>query len=91
MMCAWAERVSSRIVPTVQINVTPRVIGAQLCAWEEGGEIQVPALRPRVAPVSERIWNPEAPRSWDDFRARAAATDAVLTKLIAGIPLDDEK
>ncbi|MCY2928543.1 MAG: family 20 glycosylhydrolase [Planctomycetota bacterium] len=73
------------------LKPTPRVLGAQLCAWEEGGEIQVPALRSRVAPMSERIWNPEAGKDWDDFRARASATDAILTKLIAGIPLDDDK
>jgi len=73
------------------LNPTPKVIGAQVCAWEEGGEIQVPALRSRVAPVSERVWNPDAGRTWDDFRRRFASTDALLTKLIAGIPLDDER
>jgi hexosaminidase len=73
------------------LKPTPRVIGAQLCAWEEGGEIQVPALRSRVAPVSERIWNPEAGKTWADFQARFAATDAILTKLIAGIPLESAK
>ncbi|MCY2926856.1 MAG: family 20 glycosylhydrolase, partial [Planctomycetota bacterium] len=73
------------------LKPTPRVIGAQLCAWEEGGEIQVPALRSRVAPLSERVWNPEAGRTWDDFQARFKATDAMLTKLIVGIPLESGK
>jgi len=43
----------------------------------------------RVGPVSERIWNPDAGRTSDDVRRRFASTDALLTKLIAGIPLDD--
>ena len=71
------------------LDPTPKVIGAQICAWEEGGEIQVPALRSRVAPVSERLWNPDAGRTWDHFRHRFAATDALLTKLISVIPAED--
>lgn len=78
------------IFDTVTLQPTNKVIGAQMCAWEEGGEIQIPALRSRVPVMSERIWNTGAGREWSDFSRRLAATDQLLTRLIACLPVLDD-
>lgn len=72
---------------TCTVEPTPKVIGAQVCAWEEGGEVQVPALRGRVSAMSERVWNPDAGRSFEDFASRAEAGDPLLDKLVEPYPL----
>ena len=64
------------------IDPTPKVIGGQICAWEEGGEIQVPALRSRVPALSERIWSPDAGKTFEDFARRYEAINPLLDKLI---------
>lgn len=66
-----------------KIEPTPKVIGAQICAWEEGGEVQVAALRSRIPALSERTWNPGAGRSFEDFSRRYQAVNPLLDKLIA--------
>jgi hexosaminidase len=71
-----------------KLEPTPKVLGAQICAWEEGGEVQTPALRKRVPAMSERVWSPEAGKSWQDFSARLAPTDERLSRLVAGFPVD---
>lgn len=58
------------------------IIGAQICAWESGGEIQVPSLRSRIPAMSERIWNMNAGKSYEDFKQRYDAVDPKLDKLI---------
>ncbi|MDA1142693.1 MAG: family 20 glycosylhydrolase [Planctomycetota bacterium] len=60
-----------------------RVIGAQICAWEQPQEAEMPSLRRRAPPMAERIWNPTAGRSYEDFKKRLDATDRILDKLLS--------
>ncbi len=69
-----------------KVEPTKKVIGAQICAWEEGGEIQIPALRSRVPAMSERTWNPDAATSFEDFNRRYEAVNPMLDKLIQPYP-----
>jgi len=64
---------------------TPLVLGSQMCAWEQPQELEIPSLRGRVPAMAERIWNPEAGQSYDAFKSRFAATDAILEKLIYSV------
>ncbi len=64
--------------------VVPRsdkVIGAQLCAWEQPERLELPNERLRVPAMIERIWNPAAGRSYDDFERRLACSDLLLDLL----------
>ncbi len=60
------------------------VLGAQMCAWEQPENVELPSLRPRVPAMSERIWNPDAGRSFADFDQRFRVCDRLLDKLIQG-------
>jgi len=62
---------------------TDKMIGAQICCWEQGGEIQVPSLRPRLPAMCERVWNPDAGKTFEDFAGRLKATDRVLDRLLS--------
>ena len=64
-----------------QLEATPQIIGGQMCTWEQPEAIEVASLRTRLPAMSERIWNPDASRSYDDYAQRAAVTDQ-LRKLI---------
>jgi lysophospholipase L1-like esterase len=75
---AWNLKEFDTTTLTSDVNI----IGAQICAWESGGEIQVPSLRSRVPAMSERIWNMDAGKSFDDFTKRYAAIDPMLDTLI---------
>lgn len=65
-----------------QLEPTPQIIGAQMCSWEQPQAIEVSSLRTRLPAMSERIWNPDAARSYDDYVRRAATTDRLLSRLI---------
>jgi len=60
---------------------TDRVIGAQICAWEQPQESEIPSLRRRAPTMAERIWNPTAGRTYADFKKRLDATDRLLDQL----------
>jgi hexosaminidase len=66
----------------IMIDPTPDLLGAELCAWEQVAEIELPTTRLRVAAMSERIYNASAGRSYADFAARLAATDDALSRLL---------
>jgi len=66
----------------IQIEPTDRVIGAQMCAWEQPEYKQIPSLRKRLAAMSERIWQPDAGRTYNDFHRRFQSTDRVLGRLL---------
>ncbi|MCY2930631.1 MAG: family 20 glycosylhydrolase [Planctomycetota bacterium] len=63
----------------INVAPTPQVIGAQMCAWEQPELQELPSLRHRLAAMSERIWNPDAGRTFADFKDRLRATDAGLS------------
>ncbi len=66
----------------IEVSPTNLVLGAQMCAWEQGEKEELPSLRQRVAAMSERIWNPAAVSDFTRFAARLQATDAALDKLL---------
>ena len=70
----------------IQLPQSASVLGAQLCSWENPQETVIPSVRKRLAAMSERIWNPQAARSFDDFTPRMKVTDAGLSALLGGVP-----
>jgi hypothetical protein len=65
-----------------KVPETNLIQGAQMCAWEQHDEIELPSLRKRVAAMSERIWNPAANRAWDDFSSRLESTNRLVSNLV---------
>ncbi|MEI7901841.1 MAG: family 20 glycosylhydrolase, partial [bacterium] len=74
-------------VQWVTVSPTTNVIGAQMCAWEQPETIELDSLRLRVAAMSERIWNPNADKTFADFSQRVLATDTLLSRL-TGSPVN---
>ena len=66
----------------ITVPPTPDLLGAELCAWEQVAEIELPTTRLRLAAMSERAYNSSAGRSYADFAARLAATDDALSRLL---------
>jgi hypothetical protein len=66
-----------------QYRVTSRdkVIGAQMCNWEQRPHVVIPQLRHPLPAMSERIWNQNA-TDYRDFSRRLARTDVVLDALV---------
>lgn len=67
--------------PGVIVAPDQPVFGAQMCAWEQPEAAELPNERHRLPAMSERIWNPGAGKSYDDFARRSAATDRILDLL----------
>ncbi|MCE5325720.1 MAG: beta-N-acetylhexosaminidase [Planctomycetaceae bacterium] len=67
----------------IQVPPTNQIIGAQMCAWEQPDELELPSLRHRVPAMAERLWNPQAGRTFADFESRLKDADAKLDKLLA--------
>lgn len=66
----------------IQLEQTPLIIGAQMCAWEQKGEVAIPSLRKRVPTFLERIWNTAEAISYEQFILQLAQTDKRLSLLI---------
>ena len=66
----------------IQLDKTPLVIGAQMCAWEQTDEGEIPSLRRRIPPFVERIWNTECKVPFDQFYASLDKSDQKLSVLI---------
>ena len=66
----------------ISVAPTDKVLGAQVCAWSQPEALELPGLRQRVPAMSERVWSPDAGRTFADFSKRLNATDAALTKLL---------
>jgi len=43
----------------IQLETTDKIIGAQMCAWENKPQYDLPAVMWRLPAMSERIWQPE--------------------------------
>ncbi|MCX6927384.1 MAG: family 20 glycosylhydrolase, partial [Verrucomicrobia bacterium] len=61
---------------------TSKLMGTQLCSWENSEAIEIQSLRDRLALVAERAWNPKAGGTFAEFKSRLAHTDALLEKLV---------
>ena len=67
-----------------------RLMGVQLCSWENSEAIEIQSLRDRLALVGERAWNPQAGGDFAAFKARLSHTDAILEKLVNPITIQVE-
>ena len=59
----------------IQLPPNDRVIGGQMSVWEQTEDTEIARLRYRLPAMSERIWAPDAGRSFDDFYKRMLALD----------------
>jgi len=66
---------------------TTKLMGTQLCSWENSESIEIQSLRDRLALVGERAWNPKADGTLAAFKTRLAHTDAILEKLVNPIAI----
>ncbi len=73
----------------IQLDKTPLIIGAQMCAWEQAEEVEIPSLRKRLPALSERIWNKDEVISYQEFMSRLNKLDERLSVLINDDRQDD--
>ncbi|MEM6800619.1 MAG: family 20 glycosylhydrolase [Bacteroidota bacterium] len=66
----------------IQVEKTPLIIGAEMCAWEQPETAEIPSLRRRVAAFSERLWNTEGDLSKEDLLKLIDENDQRLSLLI---------
>ena len=66
----------------IQVEKTPLIVGAQMCAWEQAGEVEIPSIRRRLPAFVERIWNTEGKISYEEWKSRIDEADARLSRLI---------
>ena len=64
-----------------------KLLGAQLCSWENSEGIEVQSLRERLAIVSERSWCTPASQSFAEFQSQFAHTDAVIERLLHSVSI----
>jgi hexosaminidase len=79
----WEHHVNTKC--HIQLKPTDPVLGAQMCAWEQSADVELPSTRERIHAMSERIWNPDAGKAYADFAARAVKTDALLDRILGFI------
>jgi hexosaminidase len=84
----WEHHINTKC--HIQLKKTDPVLGAQMCAWEQPAEVELPSTRERLHAMSERIWNPEAGRTYADFAARAEKTDRLLDRLLGQVDIRAE-
>jgi hexosaminidase len=77
----WYHKSPSHKKP-IQLDRTPLVIGAQMCAWEQTDEGEIPSLRRRVPPFVERIWNTDYKLPYEEFYTNLDKSDNRLTSII---------
>jgi hypothetical protein len=66
-------------------TATDKILGAQLCSWEQAEETEIGQLRHPLPAMAERIWNRDH-RDYDGFLKRLAGTDRILNTLLAKTP-----
>jgi hexosaminidase len=66
----------------LDVAPTDRVLGAQLCAWEQPDSLELPSIRRRLAAMSERTWNEHADKNAADFATRLEKWDTLLEQLV---------
>ena len=52
--------------------------------------MELPSTRVRINAMSERIWNPDASKTYADFALRAQKADELLDRLIGGVAVRSE-
>lgn len=77
----WYHKSPASIKP-IQLDKSSRVIGAQMCSWEQTDETEIPSLRRRLPTFSERIWNTDQKISFKSFYNKLDNTDDKLSILV---------
>ncbi len=67
----------------IQVEQTPLIIGAEMCAWEQAGASEIPSLRKRLPAMMERIWNTQEKIPYPIFMEQLNETDRRLSLLIS--------
>ena len=62
----------------VQLPPSQPVLGAQMCAWEQAAENEIPSVRWRLPAMAERIYHPESGQPCADYARRFVHTDGLL-------------
>jgi len=87
-MRLWEHHVNLKC--HIQLKESDPVIGAQLCAWEQRPEIELPSTRTRIPVLSERTWNPSLGRKYSEYLPRAVKADQLLDRVLGIIPVRHE-
>jgi hexosaminidase len=87
-MRLWEHHMNTKC--HIQLTQTDPVVGAQICAWEQAADVELPSTRTRIPAMSERIWNPELGQKYADYAPRAAKVDALLDLTLGVIPVKSE-
>ncbi len=74
----------------VQLPPGQPVMGAQMCAWEQSVDSEIPSLRWRLPAMCERVCNPDSGRPYADYARRFERTDALLDTLFCPVRADYE-
>jgi hexosaminidase len=72
----------------IEASADAPVLGAQICFWEQRYNEVMPILRPRVPALSERLWNPQAQKTFQDFSNRTTHTDQLLERIIRPVTIE---
>lgn len=64
------------------------VFGAQMCAWENPSENELPALRWRLPAMCEKIYFQKSGRKYIDFKKRFDQLDEMLDQLYSPVKID---
>lgn len=74
-----------------KMDDTSKLLGAQLCSWENTENYEIQSMRERLAVLSERLWNPVDEKvTYDDFKTRWTGLDAKLDKIVHPIVMKVE-
>ena len=71
-----------------QLSQDQPVMGAQMCAWEQSADNEIPSLRWRLPAMCERIYNPDSGRTYADYAKRFERTDCLLDTLFCPVRVD---
>lgn len=82
----WFPRAPS--FTPIQLESSALIIGAQMCAWEQGETVEFKSLRKRLPVLNERIWNTNEKEGFEAFVKRLDQTDARLSKLTGIVEQD---
>lgn len=66
----------------IEVKPTNHVLGAGMCSWGLGSDIELPALLPRLPALAERTWNTTAPVDYDTWLERWKTQSSRLERLL---------
>lgn len=80
-MWNWQHHMKTSM--NIQLKKDDKVIGAQMCAWEQYEWKEIPSLKERLHAVAEKTWAPHLKSKYKDFAPRAAHVEN-LVNLVNG-------